>query len=112
MSVVFDHLGVFYEMTAEEIEAAYRYQQRQYRLEDAERQFLLFVYGCDPGELNHGELEYQEFDFEERYGVSVSDGLAMLDAFVDRYEDLMDCNVAENDTWRNAIQEELADRKQ
>lgn len=109
MVIVFEHNGVLYEMTADEIEAAYRYQERMNRLCDAKRQFLEFAYGCDPDELDHGDREYQEISFEEEHGFPISDGLLMLDAFVDRYEDLCDCNVAENDTWRNAIQEELAE---
>lgn len=112
MPIKFTHLGVEYEMTAEEIEAAYRYQERQNRLLDAKRHYLLFVYGIDPDELEQLDLEYQEANFEEEYGFPVPEGYKMLDAFVDRYEDLFDCNVAENDTWRNAIEQELADCKQ
>lgn len=112
MSIVFEHNGVIYEMTADEIEAAYRYQERMHRLADAKRHFLEFAYGCDPDELDHADREYQEFSFEEEHGFPISEGLLMLDEFVDRYEDLIDCNVAENDTWRNAIQEELAECKQ
>lgn len=111
MVVVFEHNGVLYEMTADEIEAAYRYQERMNRLCDAKRQFLEFAYGCDPDALEHGDREYQEISFEEEYGFPICDGLLMLNAFVDRYEDLFDCNVAENITWHDAIEQELGDAR-
>lgn len=111
MLIKFTHLGVEYEMTAEQIEAAYRYQKRQNRKQDAERQFLDFVYGDDPNNLELIDLQTQENYFLEEYGFSVEDGLKMLDAFVDRYEDLFDCNADENATWHDAIEQELGDTR-
>lgn len=43
-TVRFTHHGKTYEMTEDQIEAAFRYQERQYRKEDAKYQLDEFVY--------------------------------------------------------------------
>ena len=111
MIVVFEYNGVLYEMPEEQMEAAYRYLERQNRLLDAKCQFFEFAYGCDPDSLEPGDCVYQEISFEERYGFPISVGLMMLDKFVDRYEKQADCNVAENVTWQSAIEEVLEEAK-
>lgn len=68
--VNFEYNGVKYAMTEQEIEAAYRYREHQYRLEDARRQFNTIVFGSD-GESGLDDLEREQArtDFVERYGI-------------------------------------------
>ena len=47
-TVTFEFEGKVYQMTREEIEAAYRYREREYRQSDAEIALQYFVFGCDP----------------------------------------------------------------
>lgn len=111
MPIKFSYLGVEYEMTPDQIEAAFRFQFRQYRLMDAKRQFLEFAYGCDPEALDRFGCDYQELCFEKEFGFSISVGMQMLDAFVERFEKLFDCNTAENATWRDAIEDVLGEAR-
>jgi len=103
----FEHDGKMYVMTADEIEAAYRYQERQYRLSDAERQFNLFALGADPDSLDDDELHDAISSFEKVNGIGYEEAMGLLEAFADRYEDNFDCNVDENTAWENAVREVL-----
>lgn len=99
----FTYNGKVYDLSEEQIEAAYRYQLHQYRLADAERQFKNFVYGSDPNSIDEQECQQAEEYFLRGYGVPVSEGLTMLEEFVQRFEDDFDCNEDENSMWENAI---------
>ena len=50
--VTFEYEGKVYQMTPEEIEAAYFYQERQYRKCDAEAAINAYVFGLDPEALD------------------------------------------------------------
>lgn len=92
-------------MTEAEIEAAYRYQESQYRKMDALRQLNCFIFGHDDPNF---EIEAACLsDFEERYGVSYSAAQELIDIFIEKFYDIFDCNVPENDIWQTAIEEVL-----
>lgn len=80
--------GKSWEMTPEQIEAAYRYKERQYRIEDAENQL-------------DGNADW----IEEEYGYSPDEIMDFADELVERFEDKFDCNVSENDAWVARITE-------
>lgn len=105
-----------FELTEDELEAAYRKRVHQYRLADAEAQLSTFF-----GINTEKESSFDEEDSEEnshafvmKYGypfVELMDAESRsyaLEALVAEYEDAMDCNVAENDTWQSVIAEYFA----
>lgn len=109
----FEHNGVKYAMTEQEIEAAYRYQEHQYRLADARRQFNLFVFGDDDGvDFDDPKYEDTKFNFAVKYGITYTDASSddMLEEYLRRYENRFDCNYDENSQWEAAICAVLADR--
>ena len=75
-------------MTPEQIEAAYRYKEHQYRIEDAENQL----------ELNADWIH-------DKYGYSDDEIMDFADELAERFEDRFDCNVSENDAWIDRITE-------
>lgn len=79
--------GKSWEMTAEQIEAAYRYRERQYRIDDAKNQL----------ELNADWIE-------EQYGYTYDEILEFAEELAERYHDNEDCNVSENDMWVSQIE--------
>lgn len=100
----FRYMDVMYSMTPKEIEAAYRYQERQYRLQDAALQVERFVYGVDRSELNPEEIEAAEKNFIKNYHRSpVFDAQELAD-LVDEFEECADCNIPENDMWQAIIE--------
>lgn len=103
MMIKFTHLGVEYEMTEEQIEAAFRYQERQYRRMDAESQLDEFIYGDNPGNLMRIDREIQEMDFKEMYEMEVADAYELLDEIVDRFDKMFTCEIGENTIWQEAI---------
>lgn len=100
---IFFHNGKRYEMTDEQIEAAYRFRERQFRYQDAKDQIEKFIYGIDPESLSHGDKEYQEMYFIEKFHMEPSEAYAKIDKIVARYEKIADSNVDENSLWENAI---------
>lgn len=74
--------GKSWEMTPEQIEAAYRYREFQYRISDAKNQI----------ELNIDLIE-------EKYGYSYDEAIEYAEELAERFEDKFDCNVSENDDW-------------
>ena len=79
----FKYLGKTYEMTLEEIQAAYRYQLYLYRCEDAQN-----------------ALSQKYDDDSPEYRMCI-DGLYRI---INIFEDDFDCNVDENTLWSNAIE--------
>lgn len=79
--------GKSWEMTPEQIEAAYRYKEHQYRIEDAKNQL----------ELNADWIE-------EQYGYTYDEILEFAEELAERYHDNEDCNVSENDMWVSQIE--------
>ena len=111
----FTYNGKVYDLSEDQIEAAYRYQLHQYRLADAERQFKNIVYGSDPDWLDEKECKQAENCFLNEYGIPVSEGLTMLEDFVQQFENDFDCNMDENSMWENAITtvlDEYRDKKE
>lgn len=93
--------GTTIELTADEVEEAYREQLKNCRKQDAARH-LNDMFGDEPEE------------FAQEYGVKldalmVDDGF--LDVAVERFEDDFDCNISENMMWENAITNVLAEMK-
>lgn len=80
--------GKSWEMTPEQIEAAYRYKERQYRIEDAENQL----------ELNADWIQ-------DEYGYSPDEIIEFSEGLVERFQDNFDCNKSENDAWVASITE-------
>lgn len=86
--VVTNGNGKVWLMTPEQIEAAYRYKEHQYRIEDAENQL----------ELNADWIH-------DKYGYSDDEIMDFADELTERFEDRFDCNVSENDAWVARITE-------
>lgn len=87
--VVTNRNGKVWMMTPKQIEAAYRYREREYRKMDA---------------LNmiNERLEWVDGDkdaFKREYGVSYDETVEDADYFVDEFLEKMDCNVSENEAW-------------
>lgn len=80
--------GKSWEMTPEQIEAAYRYREYQYRLADAKNQ-----------------LELHEDWIEGEYGYSYDEAIEYAEELVERFQDNFDCNMPENNVWINCIRE-------
>ncbi len=86
---------VMYEMTEDQIEAAYRYQETHYREMDA-RHFI------------NERLEWlngNKDEFEKEYGVSYDDAIEDIDYLASRFMDEFDCNVPENEIWDEVLGE-------
>ena len=86
---------ITYEMTEDQIEAAYRYQEEHYREMDAKR----FI---------DERLEWLDGDkdaFEKEYGVSYDDVIEDVDYLAGRCMDEFDCNVPENEIWDEVLGE-------
>lgn len=86
---------ITYEMTEDQIEAAYRYQEEHYREMDAKR----FI---------DERLEWLDGDkdaFEKEYGVSYDDVIEDVDYLASRFMDEFDCNVPENEIWDEVLGE-------
>lgn len=79
---------ITYEMTEDQIEAAYRYQEHQYLIEDAKNQL----------ELNADWIE-------DRYGYSYDEIIGVAEKLARRFEESFDCSISENETWNAVIEE-------
>ena len=80
--------GKSWEMTPEQIEAAYRYKERQYRISDAKNQ-----------------LEINADWILDEYGYSDDEIAKYAEELVERFQDNFDCNMPENSVWFNCITE-------
>lgn len=112
--VHFEHNGVGYTMTHQEIEAAYRYQEHQYRLQDAKRQLNIIIFGYDDADPEDSEFNDDLRRFERQYNTSYEKATAcdMLEEYLRRYESRFDCDQSENDQWEAAILAVLEDAKE
>lgn len=112
--VHFEYNGVQYNMTEDEVEAAYRYQLRRYRLQDAQRQLDVLVYGSD-GDIDTEDTESEQARacFAEQYGIGYEKASTddMLEEYLRRFENRFDCNYDENSQWEAAIIAVLEDCK-
>lgn len=78
-----------FEMTQDQIEAAYRYQEKEYRKMDAIH-------------MIEERLEWLNGDkeaFKEEYGESFDDTMNDVDYLVECFFDKFDCNYPENEAW-------------
>lgn len=114
--IKFEHDGVGYAMTEQEIEAAYEYRKRQLRLLDAKRHLNTLFYGVEEEEIDPNDpdcpLDYQQAsDFSIRYSVSYEQAVSeeLLERYVKRYESRFDCAYGEDDLWEAAIVAVLED---
>ena len=97
--VVSNVTGASYVMNEDQIEAAYRYQQFKYRVEDAKGHIYDMFNSCDCDE----EI------FKEEYGVTYSEILDCAEDIAEQFLDDYDCNIPENDEfdfiiWNNMRQ--------
>lgn len=84
-------------LTNEQLEAAYRYQQRQYTIADAEAAIKAIIYATDDfDDLDEAELTEAENTFAEKMGFDFEYALSYADVVADRYLDNVDCNQAYN----------------
>lgn len=84
-----------FEMAPDQIEAAYRYQEKEYRKMDAIR-------------MLEERLEWVNGDkkaFEEEYGQSFDATMADIDYLVECFFDKFDCNYPENEAWTEVFDE-------
>lgn len=103
-TVTFEFEGKVYQMTREEIEAAYRYREREYRQSDAEVAIEYFAFGSeDPESMTDAEYKQAVDSFEEQYGVKYNDLMKRAPEIVNLFFQKQDCNIAENQTWEDTI---------
>lgn len=79
-------LEIEIELTAAELEQAFRERERDYRIEDAYRHIE--------------ELEYDNTMFDDDD----------VDNIIDLYEKKKDCNIPENTTWESIIEEYISNK--
>lgn len=101
------------ELTAEEVEKAYRVQEHCFLLNDA-KNHLASHFGIDPDESADNQKDaYQAFEDVMGYpfvdDIDDDSLLSDLEALVEWYEDRRDCNVAENDTWDGLVDKYVAE---
>lgn len=80
--------GKSWEMTPEQIEAAYRYKEHQYRIDDA-----------------YNQLELNADWIEEKYGYSYNEIIEFSEELAERFQGDFDCNESENEAWIDRITE-------
>lgn len=103
-TATFEFEGKVYQMTREEIEAAYRYREKEYRQSDAEVAIEYFAFGSeDPESMTDAENKQAVDSFEEQYGVKYNDLMKRAPEIVDLFFQKQDCNIAENQTWEDVI---------
>lgn len=106
---IFFYMGKRYEMTDDEIAAAYHFKEQQNLLEDAARQLLTFIFDDDPDNVSEIDQVQKICDFERTYGIRPEE--VNLRQIISKYEKLSGGNVPENIAWESAIWEVLHFRK-
>lgn len=102
--------NIFY-MTPLQIEAAYRYQQKQYRLQDCRNHLEELAFGGPAEYIEECQENELRRTFFERYGVEYTDALNLLDEMLQRFEKRENCNIDENMIWETAITEVLLEHR-
>lgn len=94
-----------YRMAPDEIEAAYRYQEMQYRKADALRMLTSYAFGIEDLDTVSDEdrAEYEK-EFETSYGITFEEAKKSIPEIVSYFFQKIDCNVGENTTWYEAIE--------
>lgn len=101
----FEYYGKSYRMAPDEIEAAYRYQEMQYRQADALRMLTSYAFGIEDLDTVSDEdrAEYEK-EFETSYGITFEEAKKSIPEIVSYFFQKTDCNVGENTTWYEAIE--------
>lgn len=86
-------------LSSETIEKIYRKREHQYLLEDTQSQFVQYIFGDE--EVPDEQIE------QEIHNLKSSHGNNIFERFVEEFEDLKDCNVADNNTWEVTIKNVL-----
>lgn len=94
------------------LEFLYRYQEYEYRKEDAKRQLNYLVFG-DEGDPDNMSFEdwakaVQPFLDESYPNVTPREAIDAIPAYIQRFDDRFDCNTDENTQWELAIKAELS----
>lgn len=96
--IAFQHGDKTFQMTKDEIYAAYRYQQRLFVKEDIEYAFRsCYIDAFD-------SREEAERDFAENYGLSLSEAEQFMDQYVDCFFEDHDSRDTDNDRYQRAIE--------
>mgnify|MGYP000093715628 CR=1 FL=1 len=103
--VKFTYYGREYEMEEKQIEAAYRFRERQYRMDDAKRHLIMEVneYANEIEDLSVEDM----IEFRRQFGIDITEAMEVLDVIVDEFESHYDCNVTENAVWKYVIEKVL-----
>lgn len=112
MKIVRDNRS--YELTPEELEQAYREQERNYRLADAARQ-LADYYGQEPNEAWEAEAAEairRELGCSFAAACDPNGEGYLLDAILEGFADKFDCNVDENQQFEAAIEALIESRQE
>lgn len=96
------------ELTAEQVEQAYRERELEYRCEDARRHLFDYLYGTDGDSDN--PLDEQTQKLIDGGALDPDSPNYLIDDIVNDYFDNFDCNVPENDQFENSIQRVLNSR--
>lgn len=113
-----DKTAIVITLTEEEVYAAYREQQRMFRLGDAECQLIDYL-KYDPNDADPHSMSptaVEDFVLENGYHPSeLFDKSALhyaLDKIVDRFFKYHDCNIAENDLFQSICEEVVEELKE
>ena len=101
--------GVEFERSDEELEAAYREREHQYRRMDCTvhlaEYFSVDVEADDINVTGDYERFHRVFGCTFINAVSLDSKRCVLDLLIGRFNDRFDANIAENRKWENAIDE-------
>lgn len=101
--------GVNCDLTPAEIEAVYRFREREYRMEDARRHLYHVIGTEDAEDLNDEELSNNLYVFCNTYDIDSDifindDSLkSLVESIVEEFDKVFDCNIPENELWEIAI---------
>ena len=96
--ILFQHEDKTYQMTKDEIYAAYRYQQRVFVKEDIEDTFRSCYIDI------FSSREEAEKDFVENFGFSLSEAEQLMDQYIDCFFEDHDCRNSDSDQYQRAIE--------
>ena len=88
-------------LTEDQLEAAFRKKEHDYRVQDALYHILAY-FGMEEGE----EPEDPE-EFEKEYGYKFEAALKKANTLADQFIEKHDCNIDENTQWDNLVSKEL-----
>ena len=95
-------------LTEQEIERVFRYQDMEYMKEDARHHLLAYV--------NYDEEDEElKAEFKEEYGLDFDELINnedVLETLAENFSEEQDCNVTENSTWDDVIDKYLAEAKE